>query len=158
MELQSYFKQLSTPAADSPVGILMLRAWRKNAAISFVKARAEANRLLERAATRTKYTIPRVLSAEEQARERIWAPLDGSCEVRSVSELRPSRTSFCRPFSSCSFAVWRQNQDYRARLCPTRQSSVLKHLGGPRQVLVRGKNPQTTGIVEFVLSVGAWRH
>lgn len=69
--MNSYFEKPDTPAPNSPVGALMLRVMRKNPGMNLEEARVQANQLLERAASRRKYTSPRVLSSEEQARERI---------------------------------------------------------------------------------------
>jgi hypothetical protein len=68
--LESYFARPDTPAATSPVGALVARIVEKNPTLSFDEARAEANALLDKAAGRWKYTLPRVMSAEQKAREK----------------------------------------------------------------------------------------
>ena len=66
MTLQGYFALPDTPAAGSPVGMLMARILEKDHAIGFEAARAQANELLDRAAGKKVYRMPRVLSVEEE--------------------------------------------------------------------------------------------
>jgi hypothetical protein len=70
MSVQEYFEQPDTPGLDSPVGVLMVRVIEKNHGTGLEQAREEANRLLGKAAGRRVYSIPRVLSAEEQETEK----------------------------------------------------------------------------------------
>jgi hypothetical protein len=67
MNIKAYFEQDNTPDEHSPVGMLMVRVLAKNEGMTFEQARGEANRLLDRAAGRERYSIPRVLSVAEQA-------------------------------------------------------------------------------------------
>lgn len=71
MSIVEYFQQPDTPGSDSPIGALMVRVIGKNPGMSFEKAREEAHRLLDKAACRRVYGIPRVLSAEEQEKEKV---------------------------------------------------------------------------------------
>lgn len=70
MTLPEYFKQPDTPHPRSPLGQLMARVIEKNPGMSFEEAREEARDLLKKAAGRRAYSIPRVLSAEEQEAEK----------------------------------------------------------------------------------------
>jgi len=70
MKLKDYFGQPDTPAENSPVGQLMRKVLAKNPAMGFEMARLEANRLLDKAARRKKYTMPRVYSEEEQKQQK----------------------------------------------------------------------------------------
>jgi hypothetical protein len=65
--IDEYFERPDTPAANSPVGVLMVKIIGKNPGITFEGARAEANRLLDKAARAKVYRFPQVLSPEEQA-------------------------------------------------------------------------------------------
>jgi hypothetical protein len=67
--IQDYFARPDTPASGSPVGVLMVRVLEKNPGMTFEEARNESNALLDRAAGRKFYEIPRVLSQEERTRE-----------------------------------------------------------------------------------------
>ncbi len=66
MTLQGYFALPDTPAAGSPVGTLMARILEKDHAIGFDAARAQANALLDRAAGKKVYRMPRILSVEQE--------------------------------------------------------------------------------------------
>jgi hypothetical protein len=66
MTLQGYFALPDTPAAGSPVGTLMVRILEKDPGIGFDAARTQANALLDRAAGKKVYRMPRVLSVEEE--------------------------------------------------------------------------------------------
>jgi hypothetical protein len=66
MQITEYFERRDTPQADSPVGRLMVRVLAKNPGMDFETAREESHKLLAKAGTRWKYTIPAVLSPEEQ--------------------------------------------------------------------------------------------
>jgi hypothetical protein len=72
MNLKAYFSQPDTPSRNSPVGRLMVKVLDKNPGMSLDDARAEANRLLDKASGRENYRIPEVYSPEElkQAHER----------------------------------------------------------------------------------------
>jgi hypothetical protein len=69
MTLQDYFAEPDTPAASSPVGTLMVRILEKDAGIGFEAARTRANALLDRAAGKKVYRIPRVLSVAEERKQ-----------------------------------------------------------------------------------------
>src|SRR2546426_135350 len=58
---------IGEPAKNSPVGVLMARLLAKNPTMGSEAARQEANRLLDKAAGRWRYVIPRVYSEQEQA-------------------------------------------------------------------------------------------
>jgi hypothetical protein len=49
---QGYFEQPDTPAAGSPVGVMMVRALAKNPGIDFEEARVQAKSLPQQAAGR----------------------------------------------------------------------------------------------------------
>jgi len=66
MTLPGYFALPDTPAAGSPVGTLMVRILEKDPGIGFEEARAQANALLDRAAGKKVYRMPRILSVEEE--------------------------------------------------------------------------------------------
>ena len=67
MNLTEYFARPDTPQAESTIGRLMVRLMEKNPGMVPDTARAEAHALLAHAAGRQRYSLPRVLSAEEQA-------------------------------------------------------------------------------------------
>jgi len=65
--IEEYFAQPDTPAAKSPVGVLMVKIVGKNPGMSFDAARTEANlELLDQAAKARVYRFPKVLSPDEQ--------------------------------------------------------------------------------------------
>jgi hypothetical protein len=66
METTEYFARPDTPAVGSPVGQLIVRILKKIPGTSFEDARAQANALLDKAAGRKIYSMPRVYSPEEQ--------------------------------------------------------------------------------------------
>jgi hypothetical protein len=68
--IQEYFARSETPAAGSPVGALFVRIINKNPGMSFEEARTEANALLDKAAGRKVYRLPRVLSPDEQLEQK----------------------------------------------------------------------------------------
>jgi hypothetical protein len=68
--IEQYFEREDTPSAGSPVGILMSKILVKFPGITLDDARAKANQLLQDAAKRKTFALPRVLSEEEQARQR----------------------------------------------------------------------------------------
>jgi hypothetical protein len=70
MTLNDYFAQPDTPAAGSPVGTLMARILEKNSGLAFEEVRTQANVLLDRAARKKVYRMPRVLSAEEEQTQK----------------------------------------------------------------------------------------
>ena len=65
-ELQEYLGRPDTPAAESPVGALIVKIAEKNPGIGFEEARAEAHTLLDKAAGKWKYRVPTVYSPEER--------------------------------------------------------------------------------------------
>jgi hypothetical protein len=65
--IEEYFEQPDTPAAGSPVGILVVKIIAKNPGIDFEGARTEACNLLGQAAGRKRYQVPAVLSPQEKA-------------------------------------------------------------------------------------------
>ena len=89
--VRDYFEQMDTPAEHSPVGKLMVRALAKNPGMSFEQVREEAHKLLDKAACRRVYGIPRGLSAEEQEKEQL--------RLRALTQRRTTRhrISRCRP-------------------------------------------------------------
>jgi hypothetical protein len=68
--LKEYFARPETPAAGSPVGELMTRVLAKNPGMTFEEARAVAHALQQKAAGSKVYRFPRVLSPDEQERQR----------------------------------------------------------------------------------------
>jgi hypothetical protein len=68
--IYEYFERPDTPASGSPVGVLIVRIVEKYPSMEFKEARAQAKALLQQAAGRRIYRFPRVLSPEEQAREK----------------------------------------------------------------------------------------
>lgn len=64
--LADYFERADTPSAGSPVGVLMLRIIKANAATEPEQARAEAVSLLQKASRRKVYKLPRVLSQKQR--------------------------------------------------------------------------------------------
>jgi hypothetical protein len=70
MTLNDYFAVPDTPAAGSPVGTLMARIVEKGPGIGFEAARNRANALLDRAAGKKIYRMPRVLSAAEEQTQK----------------------------------------------------------------------------------------
>jgi hypothetical protein len=66
METMKYFARPETPAAGSPVGALVIRIMDKNPGMGFEEARSLANIMLDKAAGRKVYTVPRVYSPEEK--------------------------------------------------------------------------------------------
>jgi hypothetical protein len=66
--IQDYFGRHDTPAAGSPVGLLMVKVIEKNPSVGFEEARKQANALLDKAATKKIYRIPTVYSPEEKAK------------------------------------------------------------------------------------------
>ena len=68
--LEDYFARPDTPSAGSPVGTLMIRVLKKYPDLSHEAARAEARRLLAKAAGRFHFTAPRVLSPSEREKQR----------------------------------------------------------------------------------------
>ena len=70
LNIQDYFAQPDTPETNSPVGKVMVNVLAKNPGLDLEAARAEASRLLDRATDRKKYSMPRVLSAEQQLAEK----------------------------------------------------------------------------------------
>jgi hypothetical protein len=73
----------STPSANSPVGTLMVKVLEKYPDMSFKDARAKANALIQEAAGKKRFTMPRVLSEAELAeqKERLktaWKPRPGA--------------------------------------------------------------------------------
>jgi len=63
---EKYFALPHTPAPNSPVGKLMREALRKFPDFTFEMARTKAHELLDRAAGKKIYRMPRVLSVEEE--------------------------------------------------------------------------------------------
>jgi hypothetical protein len=68
--IEQYFGRPDTPSAGSPVGILMNKILVKFPGITLDDARAKANQLLQDAAKRKSFSLPRVLSEEEQEQQR----------------------------------------------------------------------------------------
>ena len=95
----------STPAANSPVGTLMVKVLEKYPGMSFEDARAKANALIQESAGRRTFVMPKVLSESEQAeqKERLktaWKPCIAAdaamteiTQVSEVSDVEVSDTS-----------------------------------------------------------------
>lgn len=65
--LENYFQQQDTPAKDSPVGKTIVQLHVKRPDLTLAQAREEAHRLLDTAAGRKNYALPRVLTLAEEA-------------------------------------------------------------------------------------------
>jgi hypothetical protein len=70
MTLQEYFEQSGTPAANSPVGVIMVKVLEKYSTLSFDQARTKANLLIQESAGRRRFVLPRVLSESELAEQK----------------------------------------------------------------------------------------
>lgn len=75
MTLSQYFAQPGTrsanfPSANSPVGLLMVKILEKYPNTTFEAARTQANAMLDKAAGRFNYKMPRVYSADEMEKRR----------------------------------------------------------------------------------------
>jgi hypothetical protein len=68
--IEQYFEREDTPSAGSPVGVLMAKIVVKFPGITLDDARARASELLQDAAKRKNFSLPRVLSEEEQEQQR----------------------------------------------------------------------------------------
>jgi hypothetical protein len=67
MNIKEYFNQPDAPARHSPVGQLMLKILeRYEPTPSFEEARAEANRLIQKAAGRQNFKLPKIPTSEER--------------------------------------------------------------------------------------------
>lgn len=71
MNLKEYFAEVESPSANSPVGKLMEKLIEKNPGMGFEEARLEANRLLDKAAGRKKYTLPKIYSPAEMEANKV---------------------------------------------------------------------------------------
>jgi hypothetical protein len=71
MDIHDYFALPHTPAEHSPVGELMVKVLDKNPGIGFEEARAETNRLIQRAAGRKVFSISKILTPERRAKEQM---------------------------------------------------------------------------------------
>jgi hypothetical protein len=69
-KLEAYFAQTDTPAANSPIGKIMVKVLEKFPTLNFEQARAKANELQTEAAGKRKYVAPAVLTDEEQEARR----------------------------------------------------------------------------------------
>jgi hypothetical protein len=70
MTLTDYFAKPDTPAANSPVGTIMVKVLEKYPGLSLEAARVQANAMLDKAAGRFKYKMPRVYGPEEMEKRR----------------------------------------------------------------------------------------
>jgi hypothetical protein len=70
MTLSDYFAKPDTPAANSTAGTLMVKILEKYPDMTFEVARTQANAMLDKAARRFNYKMPRVYSAEEIEKRR----------------------------------------------------------------------------------------
>ena len=70
MDIGTYFAKSDSPSAGSPVGNLMVKVLAKYPELSFDAARAEAQRLLTKAAGRFHLATPQVLSVEQRNEAR----------------------------------------------------------------------------------------
>lgn len=83
MTLTEYFGDPSTPAPESPVGRIMQQLVIKRPemyAADFDAARVEANRLIELAAAKRNFSVPSVLTVQQEAEnaakaKAYWASL-----------------------------------------------------------------------------------
>jgi hypothetical protein len=66
VDISTYFTQSDSPSAGSPVGNLMVKVLAKYPDVRFDAARAEAHRLLVKAAGRFHLATPQVLSVEQR--------------------------------------------------------------------------------------------
>jgi hypothetical protein len=83
MTLSQYFAKPDTPAANSPVGVVMVKVLEKYPRLSFEEARAKANALIQESACRKRFSMPKVLSEAEltEQTERLktaWKPRIGA--------------------------------------------------------------------------------
>jgi hypothetical protein len=79
MTLFDYFARPETPAANSPVGTIMVKVLEKYPGMSFEDARAKANALMQESARKKRFNLPRILSEAElvEQKERLktaWKP------------------------------------------------------------------------------------
>jgi hypothetical protein len=70
MTLFDYFAKPATPAANSSVGTIMVKILEKYPDMNFEAARAQANAIMDKAARRFNYKMPRVYSREELGKRR----------------------------------------------------------------------------------------
>jgi hypothetical protein len=82
MNLQQHFERPETPAAGSPVGVVMVKVLEKYPALSFEEARDKATDLIQESAGRRRFVNPRVLSEAELAEQKehlktVWSPAKG---------------------------------------------------------------------------------
>jgi hypothetical protein len=80
MTINEYFMNPEKPAPGSPVGTIMLRILAKDPRVEYEEARSQAQRLLQKAARKNVYRVPRVLGPDERAR------LKARMETRTKSE------------------------------------------------------------------------
>jgi electron transfer flavoprotein alpha/beta subunit len=66
VDIRAYFAHSDSPSASSPVGNLMVKVLAKYPDLSFDAARAEAHRLLAKAAGKFHLSTPQVLSVEQR--------------------------------------------------------------------------------------------
>lgn len=95
--IEQYFARTDSPAAGSPIGVLMRRIVAKFPQMAFEQARAKAQGLLSRAARSFDYRTPPVRSAEgEAARKAAFAQLNAK-RREVVAVATPSRCTSVDP-------------------------------------------------------------
>jgi hypothetical protein len=94
-KVHDYFALPHSSAAGSPVGVLMVKMLENHSALTFDAARAEARRLLGKAAGRFHYTPPRVLSAAHRAEQknRLRSRFTGTKTSEAAALAFPTPTS-----------------------------------------------------------------
>lgn len=70
MQTDDYFARPDTPEQNSPAGTLMLRILAKRVAATPEDARKIANAMLDRATRRFRYSVPAVLTPEQDAKHK----------------------------------------------------------------------------------------
>jgi hypothetical protein len=90
MNLDEYFARPDTLGEDSPVGVLIVKILAKNRSISFADVRIEANRVIQIAAGKKNFAMPRVFSPQEK-QERMKNILRRK-PVKPLSHPKPQKT------------------------------------------------------------------
>lgn len=99
MDIKTYFAQSDSPSAGSPVGNLMVKVLAKYPDLSFEAARAESQRLLDKAAGKVHLSTPQVLSVEQRnAAKARFQSLTASRNALDAPALAfPTPTSMTQP-------------------------------------------------------------
>jgi hypothetical protein len=88
MTLWEYFSRPENPAQASPVAVLMLRILAKDPDVEYQEARSQAQRLLQKAAHKSVYRVPRVIGPDERA--KLKARMTGRTKSEAAEGLQPS--------------------------------------------------------------------